>query len=251
MITVLSMIDIHGLMVVKNEKDRYLEDCIKWNKQFLDNIFVYDDRSTDGSAELALDLGCVAVKRPENKSSFIEHEGNFRMSSWKAFEQKIKPKEGDWILSFDADEFLVSDQDIFKSLSNSIKKANYINKKGVVIPFKEIFKIDNGEFFYRTDGYWNTVRGSRLFKWFPAGAWSDKSMGCGSEPTYVNYQTISNFSYGLHFLHLGYAKDEDKRSKYERYSSLADHGHQNDHIQSILKTPKLEKWEGMIPDVQI
>ena len=70
-------------MYKRQEKDRYLEDCINHAFTFLNEIFVYDDRSTDGSAELAMDLGCRVVRRPDSRPSFLNHEGKFRYAAWR------------------------------------------------------------------------------------------------------------------------------------------------------------------------
>lgn len=240
-----------GSMVIKNEKDRYLEDCINHAFTFLDEIFVYDDRSSDGSAELAMDLGCRVVRRPDSRPSFLNHEGKFRYAAWRAFEQVMQPNLADWILSFDADEFPVASQDIRKTLEVAIGRAESSGAVGIVLPFPEIFKIDEQGFWARTDGLWNSIRGPRLFKYDVNGQWSDKSMGCGSEPDYVAKGKTSDQNYGINVLHLGYAKDEDKKAKYERYSSLAQHGHNNSHIESIVKEPKLELWQGITPKVSL
>lgn len=242
------MTRVIGSMVIKNEKDRYLESCIKHAQTFLDEIFVYDDRSTDGSAELAIDLGCRAVRRPDSRPSFINHEGKFRYAAWRAFEQVMKPKDGDWIFSFDADEFLVcQDSDIKKVLDIAISRAEKKKAVGIILPFPEVFKIEDDDFFYRVDGLWNTIKGPRLFKYISNGTWNDKPMGCGSEPEYVKAGPLTNQNYSLTVLHLGYARDEDKQSKYERYSSLDQHGHNNSHIESIVTKPKLELWTGTKP----
>ena len=245
------MTKIIGSMVIKNEKDRYLEDCINHAFTFLDEIFVYDDRSEDNSAELAMDLGCRVVRRPDGRSSFIDHEGQFRYSAWIAFEELMEPDVSDWIFSFDADEFMVAESDVKNTLHNAVSYAESNNCIGVVLPFPEIFKIDEEGLWARTDGLWNSIRGPRLFKYNTNGSWSDKSMGCGSEPDYVSRGRLSDQNYGLNVLHLGYAKDEDKKEKYTRYSSLSEHGHNNSHIESILKDPKLELWHGVVPDISI
>ena len=245
------MTKIYGSMVVRNEEGRYLESCILWMQQFVNQIFIYDDRSTDRTAEIALDLGCRVVRRPEANPSFIEHEGKFRWSAWRAFEKVMQPESDSWILSFDADEFLVAEKDIYATLEKAIFYANKKNHVGVILPFPEIFKIEDDKFYYRTDGLWNTIKGPRLFRYQPNGSWQMKPMGCGSEPQYVSQGTLSNQNFGLTMLHLGYARDEDKQAKYERYSSLSEHGHNNSHIQSIIKQPKLEKWEGTKPEVYL
>lgn len=243
----LNMTKIYGSMVVRNEEGRYLESCILWMQQFVNQIFIYDDRSTDRTAEIALDLGCRVVRRPESNPSFIEHEGKFRWSAWRAFEKVIQPESDSWILSFDADEFLVAEKDIHATLEKAIFYANKKNHVGVILPFPEIFKIEDDKFYYRTDGLWNTIKGPRLFRYREGGAWKMKPMGCGSEPDYVSKGTLSTQNMGLTMLHLGYAKNEDKQAKYDRYSSLQEHGHNNKHIESIIEKPTLKLWEGKVP----
>jgi glycosyltransferase involved in cell wall biosynthesis len=244
---------IIGSMVVKNELDRYLVSCIKHAQTFLDEIFVYDDRSSDETAEVAIDLGCRVVRRPDSRPSFINHEGKFRYSAWRAFEQVMKPAVGDWIFSFDADEFMVNDGNasISKTLDVATDRAEKNNFVGIILPFPEIFKIEDGEFYYRVDGQWANIRGPRLFRYQTNAEWALKPMGCGSEPTYVSKAKNSTQNYGLTVLHLGYARDEDKQAKYNRYSSLAQHGHNDKHIESIIKIPTLKKWEGSKPEVTI
>lgn len=241
------MTRVIGSIVVKNEIDRYLEKCILHAKTFLDEIFIYDDCSTDGSAELCADLGCTVVTRPLGLASFIEHEGQFRYAAWQAFEEAMKPTNGSWVFSFDADEFMISLQgEIATTLNTNIVRAKKNNFTGIILPFPEIFKIENNDLFYRVDGLWNTVRGPRLFAYQQNASWKNKRMGCGSEPTYVSAANSLNQN-DLKVLHLGYARDEDKKSKYERYSSLPEHGHNNSHIESIIATPILKKWEGPKP----
>ena len=74
-------------------------------------------------------------------------------------------------------------------------------------------------------------------------------MGCGSEPQYVSQGSLSHQNSELFMLHYGYADPVDVQSKYTRYSSLAQHGHDNSHIESIIKTPELVKWDGPIPTI--
>lgn len=240
------MARVVGSIVVKNEADRYLEKALSNALSYLDEIFVYDDRSDDESAEIALSLGCRTVRRPEDKPSFMEHEGEFRQSAWNAFVRVMGLREGDWVFSFDADEFLVADD---RSFEAAISSALQRNASGVIIPIPEIFEVNEEGLFARQDGFWGQIRGSRLFPFRHFGFFEDKSMGCGSEPTYVRNGYLSNQNYGITLLHLGYAREEDRVAKYERYSSLPDHGHNSDHIESILKPPVLRKWEGKVPEV--
>lgn len=233
--------NIFGSLVVKNEADRYLYDCVSWNSQFLDGLFVFDDQSTDDTVAICESLGAKVAVREDTVSSFLEHESNFRFAAWGEMEEAVNPGEGDWILSFDADEFLVSDfEDIRASLVRAIQLAEQDGSLGIILKFHEIFGIEDSVFMERIDGFWGKVKGPRLFKYLPGrAAWSGKPMGSGSEPLYVTQGKSSSQSFGLSFLHLGYAKMEDKIAKYERYTSLYDHGHNDKHIQSIIRKPNL------------
>ena len=239
------MTKIIGSLVMKNEEDRYLESCLTWALSFLDEVFVYDDRSTDNSVDIARSIGCKVAVRAEDDPSFISHEGEFRFNAWKAFCDEFPLDRDTWILSFDADEFLV---DSSGQVRDSLEKAVGIpNIYSVSIPFAEIFKVDDGKLYERVDGLWGTIRGTRLFRFQENASWKNKKMGCGAEPLYVSQSKISSQNFGLTVIHLGYAKDEDKKLKFDRYENLADHGHNDNHIQSILQTPTLREWNGMLP----
>ena len=42
-------------MVLKNEADRYLRAMLQHNHVWWDDLFVYDDQSTDNSVEIAME----------------------------------------------------------------------------------------------------------------------------------------------------------------------------------------------------
>jgi hypothetical protein len=49
-------------------------------------------------------------------------------------------------------------------------------------------------------------------------------------------------------MHYGYAREEDRQAKYDRYTSVLNNGHSSAHIQSILQLPTLEPvTHGRIP----
>jgi glycosyltransferase involved in cell wall biosynthesis len=239
------MTKVYGLIVIKNEADRYLDSCLNWMSKFFDEIFIYDDQSSDNSIEIAKNYGKVMV-RPDNVSSFIEDESKFRFAAWSSFEEILNPIPGEWIFSFDADEFIVNGNNIQKAI-NYAKQKNFV---GISIPFPEIFDIIDNIPYIRIDGFWNKIRGPRLFEYRNNGKWNTKSMGCGSEPTYVAAGPISQMNFDIHVLHYGYANKNDRDEKWNRYSNLSFHGHNDSHIKSIIESPTLKPWTGDIPEVK-
>ena len=240
-----------GSLVIKNEADRYLRACLEHMRPCLDELFVWDDQSTDDSVEIAREYTDHVYVRPEDQPSFLDHEGYFRFNAWKQLESSLNPTERDWILSFDADEFLVNvlGETPRKGLTMATDYAAGNGCVGVILRFPEVFDIQDGIPQIRVDGLWDTIRGPRLFAYRKAASWSNKPMGCGSEPTYVARGRLSRTDFGLVMLHYGYANPEEHQAKYERYSSLNQHGHNNAHVESIIGKKKLIPWQGPVPKI--
>lgn len=238
---------------MKDEAGRYLRSVLEHNVPFLDDLFVWDDQSMDGSRAIARGYTDHVFRREDTTPSFIEHEGKFRFEAWRTMEVSLAPEDGDWILAFDADEFLVLGRtggNVSKELRSVIEHATTHGTNAVVLPFPEIFEINDGVPQYRIDGLWNTVQGPRLFRYQTGGEWSSKSMGCGAEPTYVvSGKHLPTSDHNLYMLHYGYADPKDHAVKHKRYSELQAHGHNNAHVQSIITKSTLVPWEGQVPEI--
>lgn len=244
---------IHGLSVMRNEADRYLADCLQWNLPFFDDWFIWDDRSTDGSVDLAETLSekiTVGV-RGMTDLSFMEHEGRFRQDGWEAFEKAIRPEHKDVVVAVDLDEFITlkesCDPAYVRSAFESFaaKAGGYVSQE---ISFVEVFDVDlRGVPSFRTDGFWGNISGKRLFSYKVGGKFPDRPMGCGSAPEYVLKTSALGAHPELRFLHYGYAVFEDRVDKFDRYSSLGNSGHHSSHINSILTLPTLHQWAGPHP----
>lgn len=237
-------------MVGRNEAHRYLQASLFHLTNVCDQVFFYDDRSTDNTVGVALDAGCTVSVRKEKDPSFLEHEGRFRQNAFDLLDDAFHPGPGDWILSVDADEIVTPTR---SELNGLIAESIAQRTLSVVLSIPEIFSVSEDEqnMLYdpqvRTDGFWNRIRGFRLYEYHSGGTFKNKKMGCGSEPTYVeNGPKLKALTY--HILHLGYAHPDDRQEKYERYSQT-EHGHNNSHIQSIIKPPKLQPWRGRFPEV--
>lgn len=231
-------------MVTKDEAGRYLADCLGWLKTCVDEIHVFDDKSDDETPEIVLSHECRLTVRADDQPSFLDHEGRFRQAAWHAFEQKIKPEINDWVLAIDADEFLVADGKERLELVHAATEANFRAAKSVILKFQEVFGFRGDIPLVRTDGYWDSITHPRFFQYEPNGAFLDRPMACGSEPTYVRaspYVDAPNLS----VLHYGYAKPEDQAQKFQRYSEAT--GHNSRHIDSILQQGRLIPWQGRRP----
>lgn len=228
---------IYAQMVGRNESSRFLEEVLQRISNQVDKIIFTDDCSTDDTPNIAAKYAEV-FSTPE--PLFATHEGRLRANAWGNLEKFASP--GDWVIAIDCDEMLFD-----------INNINSLDIKSVLS--KSEFDVVNVRFYhmwsethYRVDKLWTPNNSSRIFRYKENAGFLNKALACGSEPTYVS-QWIGNKNYWLHsgliMKHLGYTYDEDKKSKYERYSNL-DGGkfHQIDHINSIIDpNPVLIQWE--------
>lgn len=224
---------LYAQMVGRNESSRFLEPVLERLSTQVDKIIFTDDCSTDNTPEIAAKYAEV-FQTPE--PMFTTHEGRLRAHAWSNLEKFAQV--GDWILAIDCDEMLyhVNDIDIKTVLSQS--QFDVVN-----VRFYHMWS----ETHYRVDKLWAPNNSSRIFRFQERAGFKNVALACGSEPTYVprliqrrNYW----FDSGLVMKHLGYTYDEDKKAKYERYSTI-DRGeyHNINHINSIIDSnPVLIEW---------
>lgn len=234
---------IYGLCVTKNEANRQLRQVIRSMSEQVDKIMIFDDQSTDNTVNLLDGFPKVTVKiRDNNTPSFLEDEGGFRKAAWSMLDD-VKENEG--VIVFDADELYVSKVNLhFDATLNESKVFRWALQgclengcDGVEYKYNEVFDIGN-DFSYgvRTDGFWGDIWAKRFCLYKGPGEYKS-GMACGSLPTYVKNIHRSGSTDILHF---GYATQEDREAKYQRYSSMQ-HNHNQQHINSILEKPTL-KW---------
>lgn len=239
---------IFGLLVTRNECDRYLQSCLAWNLPFFDGMLVYDDGSTDDTMKVVEAAGKAHYTvRPDNVPTFLEHEGRLRQDAILALDELFMPKDGDWIFVIDADEFIVVDGGDPAVLRDAAAAAERSGCKSVQMRLPEMWEIDPP--LERTDGFWGSIKCTRFYKWQPGGRPRDLPMGCGAEPSYVATSKIYIKARNIQLMHVGYAHPDDVTAKYARYSSLANNGHADSHIESITAKPDLKRWKGEMPAI--
>lgn len=242
---------IVGSFVVKNEADRYLEWSLRAASQVFDELFVFDDGSTDTTVDIAWEHTQNVFLN--DGVSFMEHEGKFRQRAWEMCIDALGLVESDYIFVVDADEILgltnvyddmpVDYNTIVHDVRAEIEDMIAHEEDSYNIHIPEIQAQKNGSYYVRTDGYWDLNYAPRLAKAVKK-PFYNKKMGSKSIPEEYCVKAITIGS-PLKLAHVGYLNPADLQSKYARYSGLKNHGHNDKHIESIIKTPKLQKWNGV------
>lgn len=231
---------IHGVTVCKNEADRFLLSCLKWNSRFCDTLFVYDDQSDDNSVDLASRYAEVVV-RPDSVATFLVDESEFRQAGWDAFQEKMLPQKGDFILAFDLDEFWYG-----PSLRDIGRDWDY-SFSGGIIKRPEMWSYANP--LVRVDDLWKTIENIRFWPFQEGGVFRKQDLAGGSHPLYAAVKTTRIPGFLLHY---GYSSAVDRQTRYERYINRG--GHNTRHIktivnsQGIINNLELNK-EWMFPEV--
>lgn len=242
------MTKIHALVVGKNEENRWLESTLKWNGQYVDSMFFYDDVSTDKTPRVANANVSHFVIRPPGVPSFTENESAFRQAAWDKMERTLRPEEEDWIVVLDCDEFLVGNlrtPNARENMLDLIEAADMVKRDSVYIHILEMWDLD-GTPKLRTDGFWNDNKHPRLVKFKKGQKFKEQKMGCPPVPDYATKKPLNLISI-MNILHFGYVRPEDREIKHERYTKNAE-GHATGHIQSIVEEPVLLEYRGVVPD---
>lgn len=226
-------------MPVHNEMARYLRPCLRWARERADEIFVWDDNSTDGGRDVALGMDAWVASRKSETATFLMAEGEFRRAGWDYMIRTLNPTENDWIFALDADEFPVG-----APPAGVARAAELAGRSSVVMEVPEIFSL--APLSRRVDGYWGEITQVRMVRFQPDKPqdFRKSGMGCGSLPSYAYDNPY--FTQKMQLLHFGYAKQEDREHKHRRYMR-AKHGHAPSHINSIIEPATLVPWEGEVP----
>ena len=230
---------IYGMVVGRNEADRYLQTILTQMMQVLDQCFFFDDNSDDDTADIAQDLGCLVARHQPGTVRFMEDEGMFRETAWRVFGEVMKPTMEDWVLVFDCDQVLFAYEGSTQSALRTVVATAGSNS--VMVKIHEVFGFDHdGIPLVRMDSLWDTVIGPRLFRYQGDGSWRYGRFGVPGEPSYVHAGPLT-YQNQVYVLHYGYAEVADQLIKYNRYKG--EPGHDPGHIESIIGPKICQRWE--------
>lgn len=221
---------IIGHMVVgPGEADRYLLQVTDRMYLWADEIHVALDADA-GDAEIDL-VKSVADAWQQLPLRWVEHEGRFRQAAWESMVEALRPTDEDFILVIDADE-VVHDYDMVRAAAKSYPGGR------VGFTFYEMWSPTH----YRIDRLWKPYPAWVMFPFRHGGRFVDRRLACGREPTYA--RLASKGPIVSEILHYGYAREEDRIAKHQRYLDL-DGGlfHNPEHLRSILYPPSLMEWK--------
>lgn len=206
---------IVGALLARNEAgpDRWLERCIVAAQALVDVVVVVDDGSTDDTAAVCQDLGCI-VERRDGDGFWGDDEAGARAQLW---DLACRHADGGWIFFFDADmELLGARRDDLQMLAQAEQVTAWA---------WPLYDCWDDETLHRVDSYWVGWTTPRvwLVKTPPEGftaAWHRHGLHVGHAPANLPL-LAAPAPPGIAWRHLSYLTAEHREVKAEQYLACA------------------------------
>lgn len=223
-----------GIMLVRNEADRWLETVLTQMQSVCRKIVILDDCSTDNTPEICKKYTPYVWKSCE--SLWATNEVWQRKLLWMLAADKADP--GEWILCLDADETMPG---INKLLDYATRAENY-DCDGLSFNLFDMWSPTQ----YRDDDLWTAHLREWVMcvKYDPAREylWRETKLHCGRFPVNACERPGQT---GLSIQHWGWSRPEDRKIKHERYME-ADPGGKDGSLAQYLSildpNPKLKEF---------
>lgn len=210
---------IHGMMLVRNESSRDLETkhsvftkVLESIKLLCDNFIAIDDSSTDETSDFISEYANKTYTTPERL--WDKNELKQRKSLWEMTTHEAK--HGDWIICLDADE-LIDNPEGVRYMLNSLPP----NIDGLGFRLFDMWSMTH----YRDDQHWK----AHNYPWPMAVrydakkdyVWHEKALHCGRFPANASKSMLPTM---IPIRHYGWALEEDRKKKYDRYMRIDGEG---------------------------
>lgn len=229
------------MMIVKNEADRYLKQCLDQISKFADKLVILDDSSTDDTVNICsnytkyvYDAGNISFEK-----EYLLREKLFRLAT---MESKIGE---DWLICLDADEIIPD-----KAIDNLLYSVGEAEKNNADAISFRLFDMWSDE-CYREDENWNAhkrhwVLAKKITNSLIESDFIKENLHCGRFPNNSNivYRDETKI---IDILHMGYSTQKDRKEKYKRYINKFNNDGYGliNQINSILDNkPNLKKYFG-------
>lgn len=224
-----------AIMQVRNEADRFLEACLQDLSEFVDDIIIVDDASTDGTANICRSFSKVSTLITLEQSKFHK-EWELRSFLWNV----ACSKKPDWLLAVDADEFYEEKAKMSMRLLMDQDRYDWVGFR--------FFDFWGGITHYRDDKLWQIHRRHTctLMRYLPGYYYFYPKMDHHVPRFPLSYAALPGDLSELRVKHYGWAISKEERyRKYLRYMERDPEGQWGslEQYQSILdENPNLVPW---------
>lgn len=228
-------------MIVKNEEHRYLKSVLQQACTWADHIIVLDDGSTDSTVSICQSFApkVQVFSTTFGRSMFSENEAVLRESLWELVRKEAK--QGDWIVSLDADEEFSSNFGSWaKGFVASGSPYDYITFK-----LLDMWSPTH----YRVDGMWSPLI-TRMFRYQDKPFGMTGTIHCGCVPAFAWRSRKELVKADIKLKHLGWIDDQDKDRKYKFYMERAV-GFNLLHAKSVVTPATLHAYTEELPPVLV